>query len=257
TEIKTFNNSGIINTNSTFGVNIASGTTIDNFTNTGTIKSTGTIKPSIWVNISTGIYLQGLVKTFTNEGLISGIIGVDLIKGTLGNFINKGTIESTSDSTLAAAINLMTLNGSPSTIDNLTNEGLIKSKSHGILAEAGNYINTIINKGTIEADLNGISFYDHGSAGGSGGTMKLGRIILENGSSIKAGNNGINIDNETSKAIEADGIEVKEGASISGGNSGIYIGGGKEIDTQITISGSVTGGTAGIVNEGVIGSSSS
>nr|WP_234126391.1 autotransporter outer membrane beta-barrel domain-containing protein [Campylobacter sp. TTU_617] len=184
-------------------------------------------------------------------------MGIKLVKSSMGTFINKGTIESTSSNTIAAGISLATLNGSPSTIDNLTNEGLIKSKSHGIQAEAGNYINTIINKGTIEADLNGISFYDHGSAGGSGGTMKLGRIILEKGSSIKAGNNGINIDNETSKAIEADGIEVKEGASISGGNSGIYIGGGKEIDTQITISGSVTGGTAGIVNEGVIGSSSS
>ncbi|MBK1992484.1 autotransporter outer membrane beta-barrel domain-containing protein, partial [Campylobacter sp. 2018MI35] len=175
TEIKTFNNSGIINTNSTFGVNIASGTTIDNFTNTGTIKSTGTLDASINVNVSTGIYLQGLVKTFTNEGLISGIMGIKLVKSSMGTFINKGTIESTSSNTIAAGISLATLNGSPSTIDNLTNEGLIKSKSHGIQAEAGNYINTIINKGTIEADLNGISFYDHGSAGGSGGTMKLGR----------------------------------------------------------------------------------
>ncbi|MCW1864568.1 hypothetical protein OLQ14_08665, partial [Campylobacter jejuni] len=42
-----------------------------------------------------------------------------------------------------------------------------------------------------------------------------------------------------------------------GGNSGIYIGGGKEINAQIKIEGSVTGGTAGIVNEGVIGGSSS
>ncbi|MBK1974126.1 hypothetical protein JG677_08725, partial [Campylobacter sp. TTU-622] len=72
------------------------------------------------------------------------------------------------------------------------------------------------------------------------------------GSSIKAGNNGINIDG-TSKDIEAEAIEVQSGAVVEGGNSGIYIGGGKEIDTQITISGSVTGGTAGIVNEGVIG----
>ncbi|HEC1895400.1 TPA: autotransporter outer membrane beta-barrel domain-containing protein, partial [Campylobacter jejuni] len=86
--------------------------------------------------------------------------------------------------------------------------------------------------------------------------MKLGKIILEESSSIKAGNNGINIDG-TSKAIEADGIEVKKGANISGGNSGIHIGGGKEINAQIKIEGTVTGGTAGIVNEGVIGNGSS
>ncbi|MBK1973985.1 autotransporter outer membrane beta-barrel domain-containing protein, partial [Campylobacter sp. TTU-622] len=201
--------------------------------------------------MSAGVYLRGVIKTFTNDGLVSGVLGVAMLNASMGTLINKGTIESTGNSTISAAISLMTVYNKPSTIDNLTNEGLIKSKSHGILAEAGNYINTIINKGTIEADLNGIGFFDVG--GVSGSTMKLGRIILENGSSIKAGNNGINIDNETSKAIEADGIEVKEGASISGGNSGIYIGGGKEIDTQITISGSVTGGTAGIVNEGVIG----
>ncbi|HEC1891975.1 TPA: hypothetical protein R1805_001675, partial [Campylobacter jejuni] len=50
---------------------------------------------------------------------------------------------------------------------------------------------------------------------------------------------------------------VKSGASISGGNSGIHIGGGKEINAQITISGSVTGGKAGIVNEGTIGANAS
>ncbi|MBC2826165.1 hypothetical protein H5A00_08695, partial [Campylobacter jejuni] len=61
----------------------------------------------------------------------------------------------------------------------------------------------------------------------------------------------------TGAVLSSDSIEVKQGAVVEGGNSGIYIGGGKEIDTQITISGSVTGGTAGIVNEGVIGGSSS
>ncbi|MCW1863775.1 hypothetical protein OLQ14_02695, partial [Campylobacter jejuni] len=81
----------------------------------------------------------------------------------------------------------------------------------------------------------------YGDSGSSGDTMKLGKIILDSNSVIKAGNNGINIDHGTSKAIKTDGIEVKSGASISGGNSGIYIGGGKEINAQIKIEGSVTG----------------
>ncbi|HDZ4265436.1 TPA: hypothetical protein RTB26_001824, partial [Campylobacter jejuni] len=46
------------------------------------------------------------------------------------------------------------------------------------------------------------------------------------------------------------------GAKVEGGKSGIYIGGGKEINTQITIAGEVSGGAAGIVNEGIIGGSS-
>ncbi|HEC1701585.1 TPA: autotransporter outer membrane beta-barrel domain-containing protein, partial [Campylobacter jejuni] len=136
------------------------------------------------------------------------------------------------------------------------NEGTIKSKSNGILAEAGNKIETLVNKGTIEVDLNGISFYDYGDAGGSGNKIELGKIILEKGSSIKAGNNGINIDHGSSKVIEADAIEVKQGAKVEGGKSGIYIGGGKEINAQITIAGEVSGGAAGIVNEGIIGGSS-
>ncbi|MCW1320891.1 autotransporter outer membrane beta-barrel domain-containing protein, partial [Campylobacter jejuni] len=205
--IETFSNSGVIQAGGDYGAVYMLGS-IKTFTNTGTIKSTGTKEPSKTTKVSSGIYLRGAIETFTNKGLISGIMGINFLSGTIKTLTNTGTIESTSSNKYAAAINLMTLYGKPSTIDNLTNSGTIKSSSNGIQAEAGNYINTLTNKGTIEADLNGISFYDYGGSGGSGSTMKLGKIILENGSSIKAGNNGINIDNGTSKAIEADGIEV-------------------------------------------------
>ncbi|EJP7864855.1 hypothetical protein NY920_001761, partial [Campylobacter jejuni] len=87
--------------------------------------------------------------------------------------------------------------------------------------------------------------------------IDLGSIILESGSSIQAGNNGINIEHINSKPIVVGGIEVKQDAVVNGGNAGIYIGDGKEINTQITISGEVSGGAAGIVNEGIIGGSSS
>ncbi|EGF1230188.1 hypothetical protein IB030_001839, partial [Campylobacter jejuni] len=215
--IQTIDNSGLIQGND-IGINIANGTTIDNFTNSGLIHSSGnygslylnratvktitnngtiinngTLQPSTNVDVSSGTFLiYSTIENFTNTGLISGITGVKLPRTTINTFTNKGTIESTGDSTLAAAISLSTIRESPSTIENLINEGLIKSKSNGIIAEAGNYINTLINKGTIEANLNGITFYDHGSVSGS--TMKLDKIILKEGSSIKAGNNGINID---------------------------------------------------------------
>ncbi|MCW1316637.1 hypothetical protein OLO85_05215, partial [Campylobacter jejuni] len=229
---------------------------IKTFSNTGTIKNIGSTEPSSEIKVSSGVYLyKNTIENFTNSGLISGIKGLNLLQGNIDTLINAGTIESTSSNKNAAAISINTFYSNVSVIDNLTNSGLIKSNSHGIQAESGNKINTLTNKGTIEADLNGITFYDHG--GVSGNEIKLGKIILESGSSIKAGNNGINIDNGASKAIEADGIEVQKGAVVEGGNSGIYIGGGKEIDTQITISGSVTGGTAGIVNEGIIGGNTS
>ncbi|MFY4756194.1 autotransporter outer membrane beta-barrel domain-containing protein, partial [Campylobacter jejuni] len=257
TSIETFNNSGFIQGAGSWGtIYVNNKSTIKTFINTGTIKDTGNTQPSIYTTVSSGVYLyQSRIDNFTNQGLISGIIGLDIISATINNFNNKGTIESTSSHEHAAAINLITANAEESVVDKFINCGTITSKSNGIISESGNRINTLINKGIIEASLNGISFYDFGDS--SGNEIKLGKIILEEGSSIQARNNGINIDHGTSKAIEADGIEVQKGAVVEGGNSGIYIGGGKEINAQIKIEGTVTGETAGIVNEGVIGSNTS
>ncbi|EGN5849288.1 autotransporter outer membrane beta-barrel domain-containing protein, partial [Campylobacter jejuni] len=231
------------------------GSIIKTLENKGTINSTGKTEPSDDTSVSAGIYLiRNTITNFNNEGLISGIIGVNLFRAAIENFTNKGTIESTSSNQLAAAVKLSTIFGNSSTIKNFSNEGTIKSNSNGILAEVGNKIETLVNKGTIEASLNGINFYESDD-GSSGDKMELGKIILEKGSSIKAGHNGINIDSP-SKPVISDAIEVQQGASVIGGNAGIAIGGGKEINAQITIAGEVSGGAAGIVNEGIIGGSS-
>ncbi|HEC1878369.1 TPA: autotransporter outer membrane beta-barrel domain-containing protein, partial [Campylobacter jejuni] len=178
--------------------------TIKTFTNSGTIRNFGNKEPSEHFSISSGMTsYYGTIGTFTNSGLISGITGLKLSASTINNFTNTGTIESTSGNELAAGISISTISGDASIIENLTNSGTIKSNSQGILAEAGNEIKTLTNQGVIEANLNGISFY--ATDGYSGEIMKLGKIILENGSSIKARRNGINIDG-TSKDIEADGI---------------------------------------------------
>ncbi|EHN6903070.1 autotransporter outer membrane beta-barrel domain-containing protein, partial [Campylobacter jejuni] len=256
--IKTFTNKGTIEGGS--GIVVSQNATVENLTNTGTIKSKGNIEPNLLISYSSGISFREdtLVKTFTNTGLISAnISGIILGRATIDNFNNTGTIESTSNHERAAAVSLLSVASRPSYIKTFTNEGVLKSNSQGIITEAGNKIDTIINKGTIEAGLNGISFftlYD----GSSGAKVDLGNIILEKGSSIKAGNNGINIDGTSNKPIIVSGsIEVKKGASVSGNNAGIVIGSGKEVSAQITVEGSVTGGAAGIVNEGTIGSSSS
>ncbi|VEJ46259.1 autotransporter beta-domain-containing protein [Campylobacter jejuni subsp. doylei] len=261
THIKTFENTGFITgsgdscgngdcidggLHSGGGVSMSGGT-IDTFKNSGTIKSTGTN------NYPAGVKLHyATVKTFENTGLISGISGGFLTtKGTIETFINRGTIESTGQGGREAAIRIHTAELNFSSITNFTNTGTIKSASNGILIESGNQIGTIINKGTIESKLNGIDFIDDGGHSSPDNTH-LGKIIFEEGSSIKAEKKGINIDNQTSKNIRTAGIEVKAGASVSGGEAGIYLGKGKEITAPITISGTVSGGNAGIVNEGSI-----
>ncbi|MBK1964833.1 hypothetical protein F2N14_07750, partial [Campylobacter novaezeelandiae] len=122
------------------------------------------------------------------------------------------------------------------------------SNSNGILVEIGNKINTLINKGTIEASLNGISFYHYGNL--SGGATNIGKITIESAGVIKAGNNGINIDG-SENGIEGEGIDVK--GRLEGGNAGIYIGGGKQVNTSINVSGTIQGGNGGIINTGTIG----
>ncbi|VEG62446.1 autotransporter beta-domain-containing protein [Campylobacter jejuni subsp. doylei] len=255
--IKTFENTGFIsgsgngllhlihqNFNVSGGVSMAGGT-IETFKNSGTIQSTGTIHNPAGVKLN-----FVTVKTFENTGFISGTLGVLTTQGTIDNFINKGTIESTGQSGGEAAIKIRTANNSVSAITHFTNEGTIKSASDGVLIESGNKIETLTNKGTIESKSNGISLFDHG-INSKLDNAHLGKIILEKDSSIKAGKKGINIDNQTTaRSIRVGGIEVKAGASVSGDEAGIYLGKGKEITAPITISGTVSGGNAGIVNEG-------
>ena len=251
--IKTFENTGFIsgsaddlkhfnhqNFNVAGAVSMAGGT-IETFKNSGTIQSTGKNHNPAGVKLN-----YATVKTFENTGFISGTIGVLTTQGTIETFKNSGTIEATGKDGGEAAIQIRSAFKNSSSITHFTNEGIIKSKSHGVLIESGDKIETLTNKGTIETQLNGIGFYNYT---GSEETH-LGKIVLEEGSSIKAGNNGINIDNQTTRSIRVDGIEVKAGASVVGREAGIYLGETDEITAPITISGTVSGGNAGIVNEG-------
>ncbi|EAL5964139.1 autotransporter outer membrane beta-barrel domain-containing protein, partial [Campylobacter jejuni] len=232
--ITNFNNSGTLK-GSTAGLETSG--TISTFTNNGLINSPG---GSRWNN---GIWMGSTkIQTFTNNGTIKGDSGIVLeALATIDNFTNKGTIEAIGAHGIAGSISFLTIYGSSSYIKTFTNEGVLKSNSQGIVAETGNKIDTLINKGTIEASSNGLTFFDEGSSSGS--KVDIGSIILEEGSSIKAGNNGINLNGTSNKPITVSGsIEVKEDASVSGSNAGIVIGSGKKVNAQIKISGSVTGG---------------
>ncbi|HEC1906742.1 TPA: autotransporter outer membrane beta-barrel domain-containing protein, partial [Campylobacter jejuni] len=258
TKIDTFTNNGFINSPGSGewsnGIWISGDTRIDNFSNTGTIQGGGN---GIYMNYgySSGSYIKNFSNTGTIKGEISGII---LANSTIDNFTNEGLIESTGK---YGAIDLQSFYQGVSLIKTLENKGTIKGLNDGIIVETGNKIETLVNKGTIEAtNGSGISFYFMEYAATE---IDLGNIILENGSKIIAGNNGINVDitqidaSNEQTTIKGQGIDVKKGASVIGKNgAGIYIGDGQELNTQITIAGEVSGGAAGIVNEGIIGGSS-
>ncbi|MBZ7946206.1 hypothetical protein H2262_01645 [Campylobacter sp. RM10536] len=252
--IETFTNSGTISGGN--GIRTEGGT-IQNFINSGTIVGHGNreVSDTDTVSATTGLYLvTNTIGTFDNQGNISGNNGITITASKIETFKNNGTIESNSKHKNGAAINITNMGNQISSISNFENSGTIKANNaSGILIEAGNKIETLTNKGTIEASLYGIGFY---TVDEYGGQIDIGQINLESGSVIKAGQNGIHIDG-SERGIKAKGIDIKSGSKIEGGNAGIYIGGGKELNTLIKISGEVKGGVAGIINEGVIGSGES
>nr|WP_234126310.1 autotransporter outer membrane beta-barrel domain-containing protein [Campylobacter sp. TTU_617] len=191
------------------------------------------------------------IKSFENQnsGNISGFIGVLLNGSTIENFTNKGTITGIQDSTKSAGIMVGVINKGDafSTITQLDNEGVITSKGHGIIISNGNKVETLTNKGTIEASLNGIMFHSYNDATG---TTNIGKITIESNGVIKAGNDAIHIDG-SKDGIEGEGIDVK--GRLEGGNAGIYIGAGKQVNTSITVSGTIQGNNGGIINTGTIG----
>ncbi|MBZ7939721.1 hypothetical protein H2277_08065, partial [Campylobacter sp. W0014] len=210
TTITTFENSGTIKSNSTYGINISDGSTIDKFTNKGIIISYGNNEPTdnSTTYTSSGMRLQRAhIKTFENTGTILGKNGLTVTASTIDKFENTGLIESTSEHKLGAAVDITNLTGDVTTIKNFTNSGTIKAdNASGILIEAGNKIETLNNKGTIEAGLYGISFF---TVDQHGKEINLGQINLEEGSVIKAGQDGIHIDG-SDRGIKAKGIEVKQ-----------------------------------------------
>ncbi|EAK7842426.1 hypothetical protein E7P76_08095, partial [Campylobacter jejuni] len=222
TKIDTFTNNGFINSPGrgewSNGIWINSNTTIDSFSNTGTIQGGGN---GIYMNWQGSSNSQGsYIKNFSNTGVIKGeISGIILANSTIDNFTNDGLIESTGE---YGAIDLQSFYQGVALIKTLENKGTIKGLNDGIIVETGNKIETLVNKGTIEAtNGSGISFYFMEYAATE---IDLGNIILENGSKIIAGNNGINVDitqidaSNEQTTIKGQGIDVKKGASVIGKN---------------------------------------
>ncbi|EDK9199820.1 hypothetical protein GHL12_08610, partial [Campylobacter jejuni] len=201
---------------------------------------------------SSGVNLSGsTITNFDNSGILSGRVGINISSTTIDNFKNSGTIEGTSGAKqLSGAIFIQSWLQTSSTIKNFENTGLIKNQNgNAIFIGDGNKIETLKNSGTIEAGNNGITFYAFDT---NKKPVNIGKITIESGGVIKAGNDAIHIDG-SKNGIEGEGIEVKEGGRLEGGNAGIYIGGGKQVNTSINVSGTIQGGNGGIINTGTIG----
>ncbi|OEW60090.1 autotransporter outer membrane beta-barrel domain-containing protein, partial [Campylobacter jejuni] len=259
--VQTLNNSGTIQTSNqdvnnwdTQAIYIGY-STIQTFINSGTLKGDGRKDPggpNGAMFASSGVNLSGsTITNFDNSGILSGRVGINISSTTIDNFKNTGTIEGTSGAKqLSGAVFIQSWRTSSSTIKNFENTGLIKNQNgNAIFIGDGNKIETLTNKGTIEAGNNGITFYAFDT---NKKPVNIGKITIEEGGVIKAGNDAIHIDG-SKNGIEGEGIEVKEGGRLEGGNAGIYIGGGKQVNTSINVSGTIQGGNGGIINTGTIG----
>ncbi|HEB9276023.1 TPA: hypothetical protein RZK10_001822, partial [Campylobacter jejuni] len=235
TNVQTLKNSGTIQSSSqdpnnwnTQAIYIGN-STIQTFINSkdGILKGDGKKDPG-GVNgaafASSGVNLQAsTIKTFDNSGILSGRVGINISSTTIDNFKNSGTIEGTSGAKqLSGAVFIQSWGTSSSTIKTFENTGLIKNQNgNAIFIGDGNKIETLTNKGTIEAGNNGITFYAFDT---NKKPVNIGKITIEEGGVIKAGNDAIHIDG-SKNGIEGEGIEIEKGGRLEGGNAGIYIGG--------------------------------
>ncbi|ENO0949942.1 hypothetical protein ACA581_001480, partial [Campylobacter jejuni] len=261
TNVQTLKNSGTIQSSSQDPNNwntqaiYVGDSTIQTFINSGTLKGDGRKDPggpNGAIFASSGVNLSGsTITNFDNSGILSGRVGINISSTTIDNFKNSGTIEGTSGAKqLSGAIFIQSWFQTSSTIKNFENTGLIKNQNgNAIFIGDGNKIETLTNKGTIEAGNNGITFYAFDT---NKKPVNIGKITIESGGVIKAGNDAIHIDG-SKNGIEGEGIEVKAGGRLEGGNAGIYIGGGKQVNTSINVSGTIQGGNGGIINTGTIG----
>ncbi|RQD65435.1 hypothetical protein DZC71_07610, partial [Campylobacter hepaticus] len=270
-KITTFINTGTISSENQSAVKLGNDngtgqTQIDYFINTGTITTKGDSDVNNGgndVNSDAAFAItQTNLKLFINSGLLAGKkMGVNVLGSTIDNFINTGIIVGASDHYNGSAIYLLGFSSGVAHIKTLQNDGLLLG-NNGIRIADTNTVETIINKGIIAANSNGIGFNEVGG----GSEIKITQIILEEGSQIIANKNGINLSVEgvAKTNVSIGSINIQEGAKVSGQEAGIKISqsnqfknnnGSKKDNTvgQIIVAGEVKGGSeGGIVNEGTI-----
>ncbi|TKX34170.1 autotransporter outer membrane beta-barrel domain-containing protein [Campylobacter taeniopygiae] len=264
-----FENSGTIsNTNDNSIVIEGKDTTVKTFTNSGTIQSDKN-KGVVYINRST-------IQNFINSGTINNSIDtvVQLVGGNIKTLINSGILNSESTKASSAGIKI----DSGGTIDQIKNTGKIISQSFGISVTHGKFGTLEISDGgVVQARVNGIDVGQWQTLGdliidgdGSriyGGQYGIGlgvgastqNITLENGGYIEGGIDGIHLDNAAqfggNLILEGEGSVVKGGRGAAIANNGGKISGHIKISNGATIysdSGvAISNSGAGVVTGGI------
>ncbi|RAX51699.1 hypothetical protein, partial [Helicobacter sp. 10-6591] len=242
------------NSNSQGVVEVQGNATIANFINEGTIESLNKGGDAIHIGSSATMTL-----TNTNTGVIkSSSTGGDAIHiwGNNAKIINQGTIESNN-----RGVNFQDTKSGNSN-HTLENSGLIKAKHAavyiGAVSTNKNGIDLLRNTGTlISENSHAIAVYNCGSANNCDNNNAAGIKTLENSGLIKGKQDGIHIEFANNGNLSSIGtinntgtITAEEGAGIKIANSG----GKTKITGQIKVDGVIQGKTAGIINEGQLGS---
>ncbi|EAJ1255149.1 hypothetical protein A0Y59_08245, partial [Campylobacter lari] len=266
--VNTIINSGVIQGGKNGILVNHANSTVDTIINKGTIISTGT-NPTSYQNVAGGIQVQwdAKVKTIDNQGtILTNSSGVALMgnsgQGTnIETLKNSGTIKYDGDKTInttyeengqGAGIYVVNLNGIPK-IGTIDNSGLM-DVYNGMYFVLGSQVGTISNSGTILASKDGIVL---GNDEASKEELQTRVDYINNTGTIQAGRYGIFIDVAANDKVPFQIGKINIDGVVSGGVAGFYIGANQKLTEDIIVKGTLTGGSAGIINNGVIGESGS
>nr|MCR6566518.1 hypothetical protein [Campylobacter lari] len=289
--IQTINNqeNGLIVGNQS-GIHVERGAKVNTILNKGTIQGKNGIRVDgkADVVINTGIiiakeYNQNLnnhssgillfsgmnknasIKTIDNQGTILtytsgiGVLGAVNNSNTITAEVveNSGTIRFCADKPdnstqegygQGAGIYMGNFNGVPK-VQTINNTGLM-DVYNGMYFSLGTQVQTINNSGTIIAKKDGIALGNDDTSAEQRQT-KIDNI--NNTGTIQAGRYGIFIDVAKNPKVPFQIGKINLDGLVYGGVAGFYIGANQKLTEDITVKGTLSGGTAGIINKGIIG----
>ncbi|MDD7567284.1 MAG: hypothetical protein PUJ79_02635, partial [Helicobacter sp.] len=248
------NKTSIKGNNGLIVIESSSNSTIQTIQNEGTLTTNG--HPVIDIKGSNktiqNLINKGIMKNNAHNS--NSVIRFNASSSTISNFTNEGTIEATGGNGIYLENIQITL----------TNTGLIKAKNAAIYVSHTNNdgINLLKNSGTLWSDNgNAISIYSNG--GNNNNKSGIATLINESGGVIQGKENGIeltSLGNNGNKKSSIGSID-NQGSIIGKEGAGIVIrkhhqnnGQQNQLTGQIKVDGLVQGKTAGILNEGKLGS---
>ena len=235
--VGTFNNSGTIKSNDSYGVYIND--TVGSFTNSGTISA-----------YNSAVYIDSDVTNFTNSGTLTSQFdyGVDISGDVSGSFINSGKIDGYNygvyiDGTVGSFNNSGTINGRFDTgaylngdVATFTNSGTISAGEYYGVYIGGN-VGTFTNSGTITNAYEDEAVYISGTVG----------TFTNSGNIISNASEAVYFGSHVGAFTNSGTITASESTAVYFGKGGVG---------SFTNSGTITGAADeyGVYSRGVVGS---